>query len=128
MGKTLWGLEGRILSITTHALFGGALRSGLATPGSRQRMKETSVVDGALLNKAARRIAGANEFLTTLADVRSIRNHYFLKAANFLDRTLRAKGAAAKCGRREILRNASKYGNRLSFRESPERSMAPFSS
>ena len=53
------------------------------------------------MNPIARRITGVGysarrEVIYPLADVRSARNHYLLKVANVMDRTLRARGTQAQ--------------------------------
>ena len=101
VGNTNWGLESRIMAITTHSLIESVTNYGLASFGRHLWDQDRSSVDTTILNKAARKVVGAGptirtEILYALADMRSMTNHYILKVANILDRTLREKGTAAE--------------------------------
>ena len=101
VGNTNWGFESRIMSITTHSLIESVTNYGLASFGRHLWDRDRSSVDTTILNKAARKVVGTGptirrEILFALADMKSMTNQYILKAANLLDRTLRAKGTTAE--------------------------------
>ena len=89
------------MTITVHALIESILGYGLTLTGSAATMNDLDSIDRCILNPVARRVAGVGmsvrrEVLYSLADPRSVQNHYVLKAANVIDRMLRAKGAQAQ--------------------------------
>ena len=98
---TVWGMEARILAISTHALIESVVNYGLATTGSHVGQQILDKIDTGILNNAARKVIGTNiaarrEVLYSMADVRTSHNHYVVKTANMLDRALRASNTAAK--------------------------------
>ena len=110
VSNTRWGLETRILSITTHSLVESVVSYGLATYGAHILEQDARAVDTRVLNRAARRVVGTGptirrEIMHVIADTRSFHNHHILKGANILDRVLRAKGTTAQ-------RNADQYLNK----------------
>ena len=101
VANTNWGLENRILSITTHSLVESLINYGSAVYGSHCGREQGEKIDSMILNKAARKVTGTGfatrrEILHILADTRSFDNHYNLKAANIVDRALRADGTNAQ--------------------------------
>ena len=67
-----------------------------ATVLNRAVTQELGRLGARVLNRAVRRMVGANidvrvASLMTLADIRSVRNHYVLESANLLDRTKRSR-------------------------------------
>ena len=90
-----------ILTTTERALMESLFNYGLTVTGSAISLEGLQGVDTKMLNPVARRVAAAGysirrEVLFILADIRSARNHYLLKAANVLDRTLRAARTQAR--------------------------------
>ena len=101
VSNSTWGLENRILTTTVHALMESLFNYGLTVTGSAMSLEDLEAVDKKILNQVARRVAAAGysirrEVLYTLADIRSAHNHYLLKVANVLDRTLRATKTQAQ--------------------------------
>ena len=97
----MWRLESRILTVTAHALIESIVGYGLATTGSHAGIGELREIDARYLDRVARRVVGTNmtmrtETLMILADTAGMINHFVLKCANVLDRTLRAGGTAAQ--------------------------------
>ena len=104
-----WGLECRILAITTHALIESVVGYGLATTGAHVNEQELRNLDTLFLNKAARRAVGTHikmriETMHFLADTASAMNHYIVKTANVTGRMLRAKGTIAQANTWEALK------------------------
>ena len=100
VSNTSWGLEARILGITTHALIESVVNYGLATVGAQIAGRREKAIDTELLNRAARRAIGTGVTvwrvaLHIMADTRTATNRHILRAANILDLTLRATGTAA---------------------------------
>ena len=84
---------------------------GLAMTGPHVPAQECQDLDKVALNPAARTIAGAGfatrrKTLHVMADTMTMINHYILKTANMLDRTLKAEGTYAKTNVEEF---ASRY-------------------
>ena len=80
---------------------------GLTLTGSSTTVEDLERIDTAALNPIARRVAGAGysvrrEVLYSLADLRTIQNHYLPKVADVLDRVLRA-------GQTQAQENLQKY-------------------
>ena len=101
VSNSVWGLENRILTITVHALLESIINYGLTVIGSAASTEDFESVDKTVLNPVARKVAGVGfsarrEVLYPLADMRSTHNHYLLKVANVLDRTLRASNTQAQ--------------------------------
>ena len=101
VSNSTWGLENRILTTTVHALVESLFNYGLTVTGSAMSLEDLEDVDKKILNQVARRVAAVGysirrEVLYTLADIRSAHNHYLLKVANVLDRTLRAAKTQAQ--------------------------------
>ena len=101
VANTIWGLESRILAITTHSLVESVANYGLASFGGHLPERDIAPIGTTIINRAARKVIGTGptirrEILYALADMRSINNHFILKVANILDRTLRATGTAAE--------------------------------
>ena len=97
VNNSRWGLENRVLAITVHSLIESILRYGLTVTGSAATMSDLDGINQSILNPEARRVTGVSisvrrEALYTLADMKSVHNHYILKAANAMDRIMRAKG------------------------------------
>ena len=91
----------RILSISAHSLMESVVSYGLATTGEGWEENGAAQLDRAALNKAARKVVGANitiriETLMILADMRNTANHVILKTASILDRISRAGGTTAR--------------------------------
>ena len=108
---TVWGMESRILAVSTHALVESVANSGLATTGGRGGKMALRKTDTAIMNVVAREVVGANmsarkEILYALADVKTAYNHYIFKGANMLDRILRATNTAAQKTALEITKKA----------------------
>ena len=101
VATTTWGLETRILSITTHALLESVVNYGLSSYGTQRSPFLAKKTDSIILNKAAREIAGTSTavrrgMVRILADTKSFMNHYYLKTANMVVRVLRAHGSKAQ--------------------------------
>ena len=101
VSNSVWGLENRVLTISAHALIESLLNYGLTITGSAASMIEFGNIDKKIMNPIARRITGVGysarrEVIYPLADIRSAHNHYLLKVANVMDRTLRARGTQAQ--------------------------------
>ena len=109
VANSKWGLESRILAITTHALVESVINYGLTLTGSSISTDDMGRLDTMILNPIARRVTGVGysirrEILFTLADIRSAQNHYLLKVANVADRILRAGGTQAQENMKRYLR------------------------
>ena len=90
--STIWGLECRILAVTTHALLESIICYGLATTGGQAGDTELWEIVTLPLNRAARRVVRPNittraETMLMMADVWSTVNHYIVKSENVLERT-----------------------------------------
>ena len=101
VSNSVWGLENRILTITVHALIESLFSYGLTVTGSASPLEDFEDIDKQILNPVARRVTGVGfsarrEIIYPLADIRSAHNHFLLKVANVLDRTLRARQTQAQ--------------------------------
>ena len=101
VGNSSWGSENCILTTTVRALMEGLFNYGLTVTVPAICLGDLDRADTKMLNREARRVGAAGysirrEVLFTLADIRSARNHYFLKVANLLDRTLSAARTQAR--------------------------------
>ena len=91
-----WVLGNWMLPITAHALMESLLACGLMVTGSVARGGEFIRLDTQVLNRTARRVAGAGfsvgrGIFSTLADLRTAHNRFLLKTANVFDRIPGAK-------------------------------------
>ena len=98
---TIWGMESRILAISTHAPIESVVNYGLAVTGNHVGQQALDKIDKSVLNIAAREIVGTNisakrEVLYALAAIKTTHNHFIVKTANMLDRVLRAPNTAAQ--------------------------------
>ena len=112
-----WGLESRILAVTTHSLVESVINYGLAIIGPHLTTQECQEIDKATMNTSARKITGTGyttrrETLHIMADTRTMTNHFVLKTANMLDRVLRAEGANAKTKAEEFTKRYYKQQER----------------
>ena len=119
MANTLWGLETRILSITTHALIESVINYGLAVYGTHCMQETVEKMDSTVSNKAARRALGTGitirrESAHMIADAKSFENHYIRKVANIVDRAMRAEGANAQKHVVEFI-NSKYIGNKVEW-------------
>ena len=101
VGSTTWGLESRILAITTHSLVESVASYGLAAYGSHISQLASRKIDTGLLTRAARRTVGTGpaarrEILRALAYTKPFSNHYVRKSANVFDGVLRSTGTSAR--------------------------------
>ena len=101
------GLGNRIRTTAAHALIGSLLNYGLAVTRSAATEDDLQQKNARVLNPAASRIAGVGPTirraaLYTLADARTMQNHYLLKVANTMDRASRASAT-------RVRRNMVKY-------------------
>ena len=99
--NSTWGLGNGILTKTAHALIESLFNYGLTAIGPAAPTDEFGSIDKKLLNPAARRVTGVGysarrEVIYPLTNIRSARNHYLLKVANVMDRTLRASRTQAQ--------------------------------
>ena len=111
VSSSVWGLENRILTITVHALLESIFSYGLTVTGSAASVEDFESIDKKVFNPVARKVAGVGfparrEIIYTLADIRSAHNHYLLKVANVVDRTLRAGQTQAQRRMCTYLRNS----------------------
>ena len=58
VAHTKWGMESRILTVTTHALVESLVNYGLAVTGSNISTIDQSRVDSSILSRVARKIVG----------------------------------------------------------------------
>ena len=103
VGNSIWGLESRILAITTHSLPESLAGCGLAVTGTHITKGEIDMIDASTLKKAERRLDGTGatarrEVLHALVDTNSMEN-------KMLDRALRATGSTAQKTAKTFLRN-----------------------
>ena len=97
-----------MLTTTVHSLIESILGYGLTVTGSAATAGDLDSINQCILNPVARRVAGVGmsvrrEVLYTLADMKTVHNHFILKAANVMDRILRAKGTQAQHDMQQFL-------------------------
>ena len=94
-------LESRILSIIAHALVEGVVNYGLSVARTHGGQRGVQSVKGGIVGAGP---AGGRNMLNSMADARTLTDHFGIEAANMMDRVLHAGGASAQSHTRTCLR------------------------